>query len=105
VSDTLEVDPIPPATAAQIAATKPSPGDGLLYAMGALVICGYFGLIVLYMTGPVEEARLAPARDVLQYLTPLIGVVIGYFFGGAASGRRKDETIAAVVTAAKGNQP
>jgi len=99
-----ETAPIPPASAAQIAATQPSPGDGWLYGMGALVIVGYFGLIVLYMIGPVEETRLAPARDVLQYLTPLIGVVIGYFFGGAASGRRKDETLAAALAAKGGTQ-
>ena len=91
----------------EIVATAPTPimaprrkfsrGDTGLYLLAFTMLLGYYALIAGFMFGDIEQGRQAPIKEILNYMTPLIGVMIGYFFGGALSGRRKDDMIASVV--------
>ena len=75
---------------------KPSSDLGQ-YFLGLIMLVGYYALIGTFMLADVQENRLGPVKEILNYMTPLIGVMVGYFFGGALSGRRKDDMIAAAV--------
>ena len=73
-----------------------------LYRLAYYYLTCYFGLILAYMAllagliGPAVSAEnLAPVKEVLNYLTPITTMVAGFFFGGAFSGRHKDDALAA----------
>lgn len=74
------------------------------YLLAAYIISAYFALLLLYMIGPVPSDRLVPIKEILNFLTPLIGVLFGHFFNSTMNSRRKDETLMNVVSTLKSAQ-
>jgi hypothetical protein len=88
MSDETTTLPGTPAPAAQ--------PDGKLFALAAYFLTGYWAMIAIYLLGDVEPARLEGLRDTLSNANTVLVFVMGFFFGGALSGRMKDNTIASV---------
>ena len=67
--------------------------DLFKYVLGALIVAGFFTLLVLLVKSSVPE----PNKDLLNLVVgALIGSfagVVNYFFGSSAGSARKDQTI------------
>lgn len=74
--------------------------DRRQYTLAYFWFTGYFSLYAayFYMVGQqtIDKEALSSLKETLNYLTPLTGVVIGYFYTASISGRRKDEALANV---------
>lgn len=71
--------------------------DRRQYCLAYYWLTGYFLLDGAYFYLSylqVDKEALASMKEVINYLTPLTGVVLGFFYTASVSGRRKDEAIA-----------
>jgi len=78
--------------------------DRRQYQLAYLWFSGYFGLYGTYFYmgyHGINADVLSSMKETLNYLTPLTGVVLGYFYTASIGGRRKDETITSLVGASK----
>ena len=97
---------VPTMTPEQILACKyvaPSYGDTSdrrQYLLAILWFSGYFGLYAAYFYMGFQGTNsdiLLSMKETLNYLTPLTGVVLGYFYTSSVTSRRKDEALATAV--------
>jgi CDP-diglyceride synthetase len=67
--------------------------DAYMYILGALVILGFFGVIIYLITVPAPEEN----KDILLILLGIFGAkfadVVGYFYGSSKGSSDKDELL------------
>jgi len=101
---------LPPLSSEQLAACKyvaPTASEHAekrQYTLAYFWFAGYFILYGAYFYMGYHGTNadvLGSMKETLNYLTPLTGFVVGYFFNSSVSARRKDEALASVVTGTK----
>ena len=68
------------------------------YALGALIIIGFFTLMYLLVKSEVPEKNKDLLNLVVGALIGSFATIVGYFYGSSASSAKKDETIGTIIS-------
>jgi uncharacterized membrane protein len=68
--------------------------DIFMYALGALIIVGFFGLLYLLVTKTVPDVNKDLLNLVVGALIGSFATVVGYFYGSSAGSAAKNDIIA-----------
>lgn len=74
------------------------PKDVFQYVLGALIVAGFFILLVLLIRSEVPKENKDLLNLVVGALIGSFATVVGYFFGSSSSSAKKDETIGNILS-------
>jgi drug/metabolite transporter (DMT)-like permease len=74
------------------------------FALGAIIVIGFFLLLYLLVKSQVPEANKDLLNLVVGALIGSFATIVGYFYGSSKSSAAKDETIHTMLTK-NGNTP
>jgi len=70
--------------------------DIFQYALGALIVIGFFVLLYLLVSKTVPDVNKDLLNLIVGALIGSFSTIVGYFFGSSAGSARKDEIISGI---------